>query len=534
MYRDIRFTLFKGMKDANETEIGLGGRTFGFSLYEADSTFQVSGAPIETTNSTTKATVNFKSIQFTKSMIDAQPNGDFYYVIKEENAGKTADGVTNWDGQVNIKLHAEVVNDSVVFKAEYYRYQSAEDMEAGKTDNTVRLIDVAGEEFTLGRVFNHYNAQAEVQLGAKKLLDGKAPKNDQFRFTLTEVADKDGTPITPAEGKQVYTDTKTNDAEGNVVFDKIRYAAFDAGTNANGAKRYYKITEEQNGAQGIDYDSASYVVTVTIQDDGKGNLTAVPDKSAEDIVFNNTTQTGKLQLKKTILGDITEEEAEGALTFTVKNEDGKYLDKDGNLSDTEVKLTLKDFDHKKGTKEYTLEFQGIKVGDYTVTETTKDITGKDVTVAYKLNGGETQTGVEATAGVTKNETTTVAFEDDYTDQTGNLQLTKTIQGDVTEAEAEGALTFTVKNKDGKYLDKDGNLSDTEVKLTLKDFDHKEGTKEYTLEFKGIKVGNYTVTETTKDITGKDVTVSYKLNGGEAQTGAEATAGVTKNETTTVA
>ena len=214
---------------------------------------------------------------------------------------------------------------------------------------------------------------------------------------------------------------------------------------------------------------------------------------------------------------------------TGEEADQKWLDKDGNLSDTKVELTLKDFDHEKGTKEYTLGFEGIQIGEYTVKETTKDIDGKDVTVSYQLNDEEAQTGDSATGEVKKNETTTVAFEDDYTNQTetqtGNLQLTKTIKGDITEEEAEGALTFEVTTADGKWLKADGNLSDTKVELTLKDFDHEDGTKEYTLSFEGIQIGDYTVTETTKTIDGKDVAVSYTIDNGQKQTGTSAEATV---------
>ena len=79
-----------------------------------------------------------------------------------------------------------------------------------------------------------------------------------------------------------------------------------------------------------------------------------------------------------------------------------------------------------------------------MTETTKDIDGKNVSVTYSVNGGESQTGTSADAAVEKDETTTVAFENSYVNQTGTLQLTKTIKGDVTPEEAAGLLTFEVK------------------------------------------------------------------------------------------
>ena len=189
---------------------------------------------------------------------------------------------------------------------------------------------------------------------------------------------------------------------------------------------------------------------------------------------------------------------------------------------------------------YTLKIKGIEVGSYTVTETTKDITGKEVTVTYSVNNGEKVEGDSAKAEVKADETTTVTFEDNYTKKedgkTGDLELTKTIKGDVTEEEAEGALTFEIKTSDGKYLKADGTLTSSreEAKLTLKDFEHKAGTKVYTLKIKGIEVGSYTVTETTKDINGKDVTVTYQVDDGVQTKGDSAAFDIRENATTHVA
>ena len=72
--------------------------------------------------------------------------------------------------------------------------------------------------------------------------------------------------------------------------------------------------------------------------------------------------------------------------------------------------------------------------------------------------------MKTTAAVEDEKTTRVEFQNDYTKQTGTLELTKTIKGDITKEEAEGALTFIVATKvteDGqevtKYLDKNGDL-----------------------------------------------------------------------------
>lgn len=225
--RNIRFTNYKGIKDAAGKEIDLNGRQFDFSLYETDSSFSTDGeAAIETVKNSDLATVYFTALEINEADIATHTNGDFYYVIKEEGAGTTTDGVTNWDGQINIKLHAEVVGENIVFILQYYRYLSAEDMANGTTDNNVRDIEVAGEEFTLGRIFNNYDAETEININAVKKLTGGDLIGNDYSFRLTEVADAEGTEIVPGENETVYSDTKTNDANGIVAFNTITYSYF--------------------------------------------------------------------------------------------------------------------------------------------------------------------------------------------------------------------------------------------------------------------------------------------------------------------
>ena len=75
---------------------------------------------------------------------------------------------------------------------------------------------------------------------------------------------------------------------------------------------------------------------------------------------------------------------------------------------------------------------------------------------------------------------------------GDLIIRKTVGGDVTEEEIEkAALTFEVKTPDGKWLDKDGKVSDTKVELTLGEadgFTTTDGGKTWTKEFKDVAEG----------------------------------------------
>ena len=224
----------------------------------------------------------------------------------------------------------------------------------------------------------------------------------------------------------------------------------------------------------------------------------------------------------------------------MKTKAGKWLKKDGSLSDTAVQLTLADFTHTPGTKDYTLKFENILIGEYTVTETTKDLTGKDVTVTYTVTkeggaAGEEQTGKEAAAGVEKGKTTTVAFEDDYKNLPANtLVITKSVKGGVTQQEAEGALTFTIHNDTtGEYLLADGQTITDKSKavLTLSDLKKADGyvvTGDaengflFTVTFNDVDAGAYTVTEENATIDGFKLIKSIKeetetiMEGGSAK------------------
>ncbi len=120
------------------------------------------------------------------------------------------------------------------------------------------------------------------------------------------------------------------------------------------------------------------------------------------IIENERIETGSLVITKTINGDVTDAEAEGALKFTVTAPSGDVTN-----------YTLKDFTKGEDEK-YTLTLDKVAAGKYNVEETTYDITGNAVTVKYSVNGGDATEGSKTDVEVSKNGTSTVAFEDVYT------------------------------------------------------------------------------------------------------------------------
>lgn len=118
---------------------------------------------------------------------------------------------------------------------------------------------------------NKYHAMpTQVSIGAIKVLEGRELKKDEFSFKLV------------GEGIE---STVTNDADGKISFDKFEYS--EPGTHV------YTISEVKGDEAGMTYDKSVFTATVSVVDDGEGNLKASVtytkgDKSVEGIVFNNT------------------------------------------------------------------------------------------------------------------------------------------------------------------------------------------------------------------------------------------------------
>ncbi len=117
-------------------------------------------------------------------------------------------------------------------------------------------------------------APTDIRFNATKTLKGRYLRDGEFKFV---VADKDGVAVTGI----------TNDAEGNVIFDKIYID--EAGTYE------FVIYEESGSLEHIIYDETKYVVKVEVIDDGNGQLKASTpvitkqgnDKVVEEMVFEN-------------------------------------------------------------------------------------------------------------------------------------------------------------------------------------------------------------------------------------------------------
>ena len=117
-------------------------------------------------------------------------------------------------------------------------------------------------------------APASVKITAIKTLAGRDLRDGEFTFALTGEGDAAD-----------ISRTAKNDARGNVSFDELTFEA--PGTYT------FRISEVKGTEEGMTYDEDAYTVTVTVVDNGKGQLEASlsytkNEEAVEAIEFCNT------------------------------------------------------------------------------------------------------------------------------------------------------------------------------------------------------------------------------------------------------
>lgn len=187
-------------------------------------------------------------------------DGDYYYEIKEENAGATIDGITYSDVIYEVKVKVSTQNGNRTAVVEYRKNTTPESSwtEANSAAFTC--------EFT-----NTYAAEGSIILEAHKELQGKTLENGMFTFKLFE-------------GEQELS-AATNRADGSIVFEPITYTET--------GKHTYTIKEEAAGMPGVTYDKNSYDVTVEVTDNGQGGFNYNVDGAA--FVQGSTDNRYKLE-----------------------------------------------------------------------------------------------------------------------------------------------------------------------------------------------------------------------------------------------
>ncbi len=356
---------------------GLEDEEFAFSLYETGANFVVGSEAIASASNDATGKVDFGQITYSKV-------GTYYYVITEDHAGETIDGVA---------ISTETYYVTVVIGTD-----NNEDLVVKSTTIVKPGSGVVSEDQV---VFNNtYSAEpASIVLkGTKTLSTDKVFKNlehGMFTFNLIE------NDVVIDTAVNLATPLNNNTAE--FIFDEITYDT--VGTHTYTIKE--SIPEEADRIAGIEYDYTEYSVVVEVTDDGKGNLVATPTVNGDisaTISFENEYKADpiehlKLNGTKTLNGDRESGLEAGEFTFQLYAADadfnqGELVDIAVNAANGSVEFDLGKFDEVDtyyyiikedlSNKQYNVYYDEA---EYHVTVETYDIGGKLASrITYEKNG----------------------------------------------------------------------------------------------------------------------------------------------------
>ena len=420
--------------------------------------------------------------------------GEFSFVLKD-NAGVTVETVSNLEsGSFNFSTLTfsnpgryeysveevsgtlgGIIYDTIVYNVTI----TVADDGAGNLTATPSYA-VSGNSVSTIEFNNTYNANStSVALAATKNLEGKDLEANMFSFV---VKDENGDVVS----------TATNNAEGAINFGVINYTV--PGTYN------YTVSEVNGGASGTTYDDVEYSVTISISDNGRGQLVATVTYNDGDIVFNNTYNADSTRVALTGKKELTGMELmEGMFSFIVKDGNETIVSTGINSANGTIDFGEIGFD-KAGIYTYTVsEIAGSAEGIsydmivYTVTINVIDNGVGQLVVSVTYPGD----------GIVFNNVyaTTDSFVNAIVDGTKVL-MGKVLEADmfcfiVTDDDNNGAIVSTDTNNE------DGTIHFMGLTYTEADI----GTYHYT-----VKEINNNVGGITYDSTEYHVTVEVRDNG----------------------
>ena len=211
---------------------------------------------------------NAKDGSIALSSITYDRPGTHTYTLREHDAGTHDRGMT-FSG------------------ASYIVVTTVSDNGEGKLSVKHAFEDAQTKKVTFTNVYRA--APASVKITAIKTLVGRDLRDGEFAFTLTGEGDAAD-----------ISRTAKNDAGGNVSFDELTFEAPGVYT--------FRIFEVKGTEEGMTYDESVYTITVTVVDNGEGQLEASLSytkngEAVEAIEFCNTFTEQKTPEKPPVKPD---------------------------------------------------------------------------------------------------------------------------------------------------------------------------------------------------------------------------------------
>ncbi len=282
----VIFSGDKSIKLINGTRV-LKADEFTFELYRTEADYDIAGI-------TPKTATNAASGEFTFDAEILTEATDYYFVIRE-SAATSVPGITFDTNQYRYKV--TVADDG---KGKLYVSSKTLTKFDGTSSTTATAVEFE----------NKYNAAAVpvVFSGIKELKtpnSNRTLKADEFIFELYATGSDFAT-------AGILPKTVKNAANGEFTFEA---------ENLGEAKTYYFVIKEQKGsAEYIAYDTNEYRYTVTVADDGIGNLYVAGKTLVKFNGVNSVTATA-VEFENTYTADATSVEFGGSKELNTPNTD---------------------------------------------------------------------------------------------------------------------------------------------------------------------------------------------------------------------
>ncbi len=422
--------------DVHDGSYQLKAGDFAFELVGSD------GSVIQTQKNDAHGKVAFDKLTFDHA-------GTFTYTVREVQPTGDAPGVpgVTYTGKTYTLTYVVKDNNDGKLAVESSTAKPSKGTENGVTPNTMTFA-------------NSYQPGAtSYQISGIKVLENtdsatmRTPADGEFTFAL----------IDAATGQEI---DRTTNAGIAFTFKAISYTATGSHT--------YQVKEVAGQDGTITYSDAVLDVTVSVTDDGSGQLTATANKTVADLTFTNaytpTATTATITGTKALTG---RDLAKGEFSFDLKDADGNVVQTVQNGADGTFGFAPLQLD-KVGTYVYTVsERAGATANgvtyDTTVFTATVTVTENAETHALEAQVAYSKGGKAADA---------VAFSNSYAPAATEVKLgaSKVLSGEDLK---EGQFSFQLKDADGKVLQTAKNAADGTVGFEAISYD-KPGTYAYSI------------------------------------------------------
>lgn len=422
--------------DVHDGSYQLKAGDFAFELVGSD------GSVIQTQKNDAHGKVAFDKLTFDHA-------GTFTYTVREVQPTGDAPGVpgVTYTGKAYTLTYVVKDNNDGKLVVESSTVKPSEGAENGVSPETMAFAN------------SYQPGQTSYQISGTKVLENadpatmRTPADGEFTFALIDVA----------TGQEIDRTTNVGNA---FTFKAISYTA--TGSHA------YQVKEVAGQDGTITYSDAVLDVTVSVTDDGSGQLTATANKTAADLTFTNTytptATTATITGTKALTG---RDLAEGEFSFDLKDADGNVVQTVQNGADGTFGFAPLQLD-KVGTYVYTVsERAGATANgvtyDTTVFTATVTVTENAETHALEAQVAYSKGGKAADA---------VAFCNSYAPAATEVKLgaSKVLSGEDLK---EGQFSFQLKDADGKVLQTAKNAADGTVGFEAISYD-KPGTYGYSI------------------------------------------------------